>query len=121
MTNEDLDKLAQFTERAVKYLQSVEIKQDAYGRSQIIFETARSGEKVINKFLVAAPINIACLVAEVRRLNDFVDKVLESSMKEDGESGVGETTKMLHEFVDGRQSVGTTEDPESLMKGGADA
>ena len=123
MTDKDLDMLANFTVRATQCLQSVEVKQNFAGNSQIIFETSHAGEKAVQKFLVAAPINITCLITEVRELNAFIVKVLAKSIEEDGETTnpISETTQMLHAFVDGRKSVATTESPEQLMNGGAKA
>jgi len=122
MTDEDLDKLADFTARVMQYLEAVEIKQNFAGKSEIVFETSHKGEKTVQKFLVAAPINMTVLITELRGLYAFIAKVLAKSMEEDGEPDhpISETTKMLQEFVDNRQSIGTTESPEELMKKAVD-
>ena len=119
MTDKDVDMLAGFVNRAMQALQSVEVKQNFAGDSQIIFTTPHATEKLVYKFMVAAPINLTALITEVREMNSLFDKVLMKSIEEDGEpeNGEGEVTKMLREFRDARKSIATTEEPEKLMGG----
>ncbi len=123
MTLEDLDKLAKFTDAATAFMQAMEVRQNIAGNSEIVFETTHKGEKIVSKFLMAAPINISCLLGEVRDLHEFIVKVLEKSAAQDGEPehGASEVTQMLQAFVDSRKSVVITTDPKDLMDGGAKA
>jgi len=123
MTSEDLDKLAKFTDAATALMRAMEVRQNIAGNSEIVFETSHRGEKIVAKFLMAAPINISCLLGEVRDLHEFIMKVLHRSMEDDcaEEGRVSDVTKMLKDFVDSRKSVVITTDPKVLMDGGADA
>ena len=123
MTAKDLDGLAAFTMKAMGHMQEVEIRQNIAGHSDVVIRTTHEGEKIVERFLTAAPINISCLLEEVRVLTVFIDKVLQKSIAQDGEPehGASEVTQMLQEHVDSRHSVATTADPKDLMGKAAEA
>lgn len=123
MTQDDLDKLGKFTQVAMELMNVMEVRQNVAGNSEIVFETTHKGEKIVAGFLKAAPINVSCLLGEVRDLHEFIEKVLAQSIAQDGEPehGESETTRMLREFLENRKSVVISADPKGLVDGNGGA
>ena len=119
MTNGDLEQLGKFTQVAMELMNTMEVRQNVTGNSEVVFETTHKGEKIVASFLKTAPINVSCLLGEVRDLYEFIERVLVKSAKEDGEpeNGAGEVTQMLQEFLDNRKPVVISADPKGLVGG----
>ena len=106
MTAEQIAALNNFTKKASSYMREAEVRRTQFLRDyEVVIHTDIDGYKVVEQFLISAPINMVLLLTEVASLQDATKKSFELSKENDAKAGLvepSELTKQLEKITTGQ-------------------